>query len=102
MLSLHLLQLTLQQLILLYLLSVLRVDIVKVAHHSLMLSLHIIDLGLPSPTLLVSLPLEYITIGLNPLFLQLQHLYLVFPMLLLHVAQLDPIFNLSNPRGRRG
>ena len=94
MLHLHLLQLTLQLLVLLHLGRVLLVDVAQVRDDFSMLVLHGLHLAAPLLTFLVFLLFEKLALLLDALLFKLQHLDLVIYVARFHIAQLESVFDI--------
>ena len=94
MLHLHLLELTLQLLVLLHLCRVLVIDAVQVLDDFGVLGFHLGDLASPLLAFLVFLLLEDFALLLNALLLELKHLNLVVDVASFDVAQLELVFDL--------
>lgn len=89
MLSLHVLQLSLQVLVLGHLSRVLLIDTVKISHDLCVLILHLSDFTPPFSIIFVFLLLQKLCLVLDPLFFKLQHLDLIIDMSAFDVAKLD-------------
>ena len=94
MLHLHLLELTLQLLVLQHLCRVLVIDAVQVLDDFSVLGFHLRDLASPLLAFLVFLLLEDFALLLDALLLELKHLNLVVDVASFDVAELELVFDL--------